>query len=61
MDKKLKIGLYLMLGAALIIPIGLLLKTLNTTTSLIALVLAFFLELMGLIFVLINILHKRKI
>ena len=60
MDQRLKIGLYFMVLAVVALPIALLLRGNNGTVNTALLGFTMFLELIGLIFVLMSIFNKRK-
>jgi len=61
MDKYLKIGLICMIGAVVLSPLSLLFRQLGTNSVFIILILAMLLELIGLIFVIISIIKKRRL
>lgn len=60
MDKLLKIGLICMLGAVVLMPLAFLLGNGQKTLMVGGLAFAMFLELIGLIFVIISIIKQRK-
>ncbi|MBY0542080.1 MAG: hypothetical protein K2P75_01650 [Sphingobacteriaceae bacterium] len=60
MEKRLKIGLYFMASAVLLMPLAILFKNDSQNYALIVLVFTMLLELIGLIFVILSILKKRK-
>ena len=60
MEKRLKIGLYFMASAVLLMPLAILFKNDSQNYPLIVLVFTMLLELIGLIFVILSILKKRK-
>jgi len=60
MDKFLKRGLICMLAAVVLMPVALLLKNTNENITLIVLFLSMLLELIGLIFVIIHMINKKK-
>ena len=60
MDKFLKRGLVCMLAAVLLMPAALLLKSVNENITLAVLFLSMILELIGLIFVIISIVKRRR-
>ncbi len=60
MDKRLKIGLLLMLAAVVFMPIAILLKNTQPLLTVWVLIFTMLLELIGLIFVILSILKKRK-
>lgn len=61
MDKFIKRGLVYMLAAVLLMPVALLLRNINENLTLVVLFLSMLLELIGLIFVIINILKRRRV
>lgn len=60
MEKRLKIGLYFMASAVLLMPLAILFKNDSQNYALIVLVFTMLLELIGLIFVILSIVKKRK-
>jgi hypothetical protein len=60
MDKRLKIGLLLMLAAVVLMPIAFLFKSANPTLTIATILLTMLLEFSGLIFVMITLLKRRK-
>ena len=60
MGKRLKIGLYFMASAVLFMPLAIFFKNDSQTYALIILVFTMVLELVGLIFVILSIIKKRK-
>ena len=60
MEKRLKIGLYFMASAVLLMPLAILFKNDSQNYALIVLVFTMLLELIGLIFVILSILKKRN-
>lgn len=60
MEKRLKIGLYFMASAVLLMPLAILFKNDNQNYALIVLVFTMLLELIGLIFVILSILKKQR-
>lgn len=60
MEKRLKIGLYFMASAVLLMPLAILFRNDSQNYALIVLVFTMLLELIGLIFVILSILKKRK-
>ena len=60
MDKQLKIGLYFMASAVLLMPLAILFKNDSQNYALIVLVFTMLLELIGLIFVILSILKKQR-
>ena len=61
MDKYLKIGLIAMVAAVILLPASILLKSFSESLMLAALVFTMILELIGLIFVMLSIIKRRKI
>lgn len=61
MDQRLKIGLYCMVGAVIILPIAILLKGNNAVVNAALLGFTMFLELIGLICVVLSIFDRKKI
>ena len=61
MEKRLKIGLIFMVAAVVLMPVAILLKNSNETLTILVLIFTMLLELIGLIFVIMSILKKRKI
>ena len=60
MEKRLKIGLIFMAAAVVLMPVAILLKNSNEMPTILLLVFAMLLELIGLIFVIISILKRKK-
>jgi uncharacterized membrane protein YqjE len=60
MDKQLKIGIIFMALAVLLMPIAILFKNDSENYAVIVLLFTMILELIGLIFVVLSILKKRK-
>jgi hypothetical protein len=60
MNKRLKIGLWLMLAAVVVMPIAFLLKNSHPTLTLSILIFTMLLELAGLIFVISSIIKNRR-
>ena len=60
MEKRLKIGLYFMASAVLLMPLAIFFKNDSENYALIILVFTMVLELVGLIFVILSIIKKRK-
>lgn len=60
MDKQLKIGLYFMASAVLLMPLAIFFKNDSENYAVIILLFTMVLELIGLIFVILSILKKRK-
>jgi len=60
MDKYLKIGLIAMVVAVVLLPAAILLRSLSEKLMLGALILTMVLELIGLVFVIISIIKKRR-
>lgn len=60
MDKYLKIGLIAMIGAVLLLPASVLLKGFSNNLMFGALFFTMILELIGLIFVILSIIKRRK-
>ena len=60
MDKRLKIGLLCMLAAVILMPAAFLFKKEQATLGVWVLILTMLLELIGLIFVILSILKKRR-
>jgi hypothetical protein len=60
MDKRLKIGLFFMLAAVVFMPIAFLLKGVYPSVTIWVLFFTMLLELIGLVFVIVSILKKRK-
>jgi hypothetical protein len=61
MEKRLKIGLIFMVAAVVLMPVAILLKNGNELLTIVLLIFTMLLELIGLIFVIMSILKKRKI
>lgn len=61
MDKYLKIGLIAMVGAVLLLPASVLLKSANLNLMFGALIFAMILELIGLVFVILSIIKRKKL
>ncbi|MES2417153.1 MAG: hypothetical protein V4541_03145 [Bacteroidota bacterium] len=60
MDKYLRTGLVCMIAAVVLMPVAILLKRYSNGLMLAVLILTMILELIGLSFVIINIIKKRK-
>jgi nitrate/nitrite transporter NarK len=60
MDKFIKRGLFCMLAAVLLMPAAMLLQGANENVTLALLFLSMILELIGLVFVIISILKRRR-
>lgn len=60
MEKRLKIGLYFMALAVLLMPLSIFFKNDSQNYALIVLIFTMLLELIGLIFVILSILKKRN-
>lgn len=60
MDKKLKIGLVFMVAAVVLMPIAILLKSVSEQATIALLIFTMCLELIGLTFVVLNILKRKK-
>jgi len=60
MDKLLKVGLIFMIAAVVLMPVAILLKNDNPNSTIWVLIFTMLLELIGLIFVILSILKKRK-
>jgi hypothetical protein len=60
MDKYLKIGLIAMVAAVVLLPASILLKSISEQFMFGALILTMILELIGLVFVIISIIKKRR-
>lgn len=60
MEKRLKIGLYFMALAVLLMPLAIFFKNDSQNYALIVLIFTMLLELIGLIFVILSILKKRN-
>lgn len=60
MGKFLKKGIFCMAAAVLLMPAALLLRGVSENLTLVVLILCMFLELIGLVFVVISILKRRK-
>lgn len=61
MDKLLKIGLIFMIAAVVLMPVAILLKNEHKALTMGLLVFTMLLELIGLIFVIMSIIKRRKI
>jgi hypothetical protein len=61
MEKRLKIGLIFMVAAVVLMPVAILFKNGNELLKIVMLIFTMLLELIGLIFVIMSILKKRKI
>ncbi|TCC93239.1 hypothetical protein EZ428_00245 [Pedobacter frigiditerrae] len=61
MEKRLKTGLIFMVAAVVLMPIAILLKNSNETLTIAVLIFTMLLELIGLIFVIMSILKRKKI
>lgn len=61
MDKLLKIGLIFMIAAVVLMPVAILLKNDHGALTMGLLIFTMLLELIGLIFVIISIIKRRKI
>ncbi|RZJ19986.1 MAG: hypothetical protein EON51_16195 [Acinetobacter sp.] len=61
MEKRLKIGLIFMVAAVVLMPVAILLKNTNETLTVAVLIFTMLLELIGLIFVIMSILNRKKI
>lgn len=60
MDKLLKIGLIFMIAAVVLMPVAILLKNSNPSSTVAVLIFTMLLELIGLIFVILSILKRKK-
>ena len=60
MDKKLKIGLVFMVAAVVLMPVAILLKGVSEAATIVLLIFTMLLELIGLVFVVLSILKRRK-
>lgn len=60
MDKQLKIGLYFMVSAVLLMPLAIFFKNDSENYALMVMIFTMLLELIGLIFVIWSILKRRK-
>ena len=60
MDNRLKIGIIFMASAVLLMPLAFVFKNSSTNYAIIVLIITMLLELIGLIFVILNIVNKRK-
>ncbi len=60
MEKRLKIGLIFMLAAVVMMPVAFLFRNDNPSLTLAVIILTMLLELVGLIFVISNILKSKK-
>lgn len=60
MDKRLKIGLVFMIAAVVLMPIAILLQDVHQGLTIGLLIFTMLLELIGLIFVIISIIKRRK-
>lgn len=61
MEKRLKTGLIFMVAAVVLMPVAILLKNTNETLTVGVLIFTMLLELIGLIFVIMSILKRKKI
>ena len=61
MEKRLKLGIYCMIMAVILVPAAILLKNVSDTLMFCLLFLAMLLELIGLIFVILSIIKKREV
>ena len=61
MDKLVKRGLWCMAAAVLLMPFALLLKSTHENATVVILLLSMVLELMGLIFVIVQMIKRRKV
>jgi uncharacterized membrane protein len=61
MDKLLKIGLICMIAAVVLMPVAILLKATQPMLTLGVLIFTMLLELIGLIFVIVSIIKRKKI
>ena len=60
MTKHLKIGMICMLGAVILMPVALFLKNTNMAATIAIIVASMILEVIGLIFVIVSLIKKRK-
>lgn len=60
MTKHLKIGMICMAGAVLLMPVALLLKNTNTAACIAILIASMLLEVIGLIFVIVSFIKRKK-
>lgn len=60
MEKRLKTGLMFMVAAVVLMPVAILLKNANQAATVAMLIFTMVLELIGLIFVILSILNRRK-
>ncbi len=60
MTKYLKIGMICMLAAVILMPVALFLKDSNTAATIAIIVASMMLEVIGLIFVIVSLIKKRK-
>ncbi|WP_146229880.1 hypothetical protein [Pedobacter nutrimenti] len=60
MAKPLKTGMICMIAAVLLMPVALLLKSTNTASSIAVIIASMLLEAIGLIFVVLSFIRKRK-
>lgn len=60
MGRNLKRGIFCMLAAVLFMPTALLLKSVNENVTLVVLFLSMILELIGLVFVILSIVKRRR-
>ncbi|MBB2146732.1 hypothetical protein GM921_14605 [Pedobacter sp. LMG 31464] len=61
MEKRLKTGLIFMVAAVVLMPAAILLKNSNETLTIALLIFTMLLELIGLIFVIMSMLKRKKI
>jgi hypothetical protein len=61
MEKRLKTGLIFMVAAVVLMPAAILLKNSNETLTIVLLIFTMLLELIGLIFVIMSMLRRKKI
>ncbi|RZK53545.1 MAG: hypothetical protein EOO87_12655 [Pedobacter sp.] len=59
MEKRLKIGIYCMLAAVILLPVAILTKNVSEILMFSLLFLTMLLELIGLIFVLLSVIRKK--
>jgi hypothetical protein len=60
MTKHLKIGMICMAGAVLLMPVALLLKNTNTAACIAIIIASMLLEVIGLIFVIVSFIKRKK-
>jgi uncharacterized membrane protein YqjE len=60
MEKRLKIGLVFMIAAVVLMPVAIVFKSNDQNYAVAALIFTMFLELIGLIFVILSIIKKKK-